>query len=38
SHKYPKAIKPTAQQMARINLTPDKFHGEWNYTIAPDDK
>jgi len=24
--------------MDRINLIPDKFHGEWNYTIAPDDK
>jgi Rhodopirellula transposase DDE domain len=38
SKKYPKAIKPTAQQMDRINLKPDKFHGEWNYTITPDEK
>jgi len=23
------------QQLATINLLPDAFHGEWNYTIAP---
>jgi hypothetical protein len=22
-------------QMHTINLTPDIFHGEWNYTIRP---
>lgn len=38
SNKYPKAIKPTAEQMARINLKPDKFHGDWNYTISPNKK
>jgi len=21
--------------MAALNLTPHKFHAEWNYTIAP---
>jgi hypothetical protein len=21
--------------MAQINITPDDFHGEWNYTISP---
>jgi len=36
--KYPKAIKPTAEQMARINLKPNKFHGNWNYSIALDKK
>ena len=36
--KYPKAIKPTAEQMARINLKPDKFHGNWNYSIIYDEK
>lgn len=35
SKKYPKAIKPTAEQMAKINLKPDKFHGDWNYAIMP---
>jgi len=38
SNKYPKAIKPTAEQMARIKLKPDEFHGDWNYTISPDEK
>lgn len=38
SNKYPKAIKPTVEQMARINLKPDTFHGDWNYTITPDEK
>ena len=38
SNKYPKNIKPTAEQMARINLKPNKFHGDWNYTISPDDE
>jgi hypothetical protein len=36
THKYPKDLKPTADQMAAINLKPNKFHGDWNYTIAPD--
>jgi hypothetical protein len=21
--------------MATVNVTPDTFHGEWNYTIRP---
>ena len=25
-------IEPT---MAALRLTPDEFHGEWNYAIAP---
>ena len=36
--KYPKAIKPTAEQMAKINLKPDRFHGDWNYSIITDKK
>jgi len=35
---YPKAIKPTAAQMSTINLKPDKFHGDWNYSILPSPK
>jgi len=34
--KYSKDIKVTDQQMARINLLPHAFHGDWNYTIRPD--
>jgi len=25
----------TDEQFAYVNLKPDKFHGEWNYTIHP---
>jgi hypothetical protein len=37
-HPYPKAVKVTAAQMASIHLTPDAFHGDWNYTITPSTK
>jgi transposase len=33
--KYPKKIKVTDEQMQTLRLTPDKFHGDWNYTIRP---
>jgi hypothetical protein len=23
------------EEMGRINITPAKFHGEWNYAIEP---
>ena len=36
--KYPKGIKPTSEQMASINLKPDRFHGDWNYAIHPNAK
>jgi transposase len=32
---YPKAIKVPDAEMAAINLKPDDFHGDWNYTISP---
>jgi DNA-binding phage protein len=32
---YPAAIKVSNEDMAAINMKPHKFHGEWNYTIAP---
>lgn len=32
---YPKGVKVSAQEMNAINITYDKFHGEWNYTISP---
>ena len=35
THVYPKAIKPTEEQMNAINLKPDQFHGDWNYSILP---
>ena len=33
--KYPKGIKVGKQEFAAIQLRPDTFHGEWNYTITP---
>ena len=34
-NNYPKAIKVSDAEMAQININPDDFHGEWNYTISP---
>jgi len=33
--KYPTGRKITEEEMKRVNLHPDKFHGEWNYVIKP---
>jgi hypothetical protein len=30
---YPKGTVVSAQEMADIDIIPDEFHGEWNYTI-----
>lgn len=32
---YPSGRKVTAEEMAKINLRPDEFHGDWNYSIVP---
>ena len=32
---YPKGITVSDAEMAAINITHHSFHGEWNYTIAP---
>ncbi len=32
---YPRGIQVSEQEMRAINLTRAEFHGEWNYTIAP---
>jgi hypothetical protein len=31
--KYEKGIQISDEQMKKINIKPDKFHGEWNYLI-----
>lgn len=36
--KYPAGRKVTDEEMAVVNITPLRFHGEWNYTISPRDK
>ncbi len=33
--KYPAGRKISDEEMAAINITPLRFHGEWNYTIHP---
>ena len=33
--KYPTGIKITDAALALLNLKPDNFHGEWNYTVLP---
>jgi transposase len=33
--RYPMGIAVTDPQMARIQLAPHAFHGDWNYTIHP---
>ena len=32
---YPTGRKVTNAEMAKINITRDAFHGEWNYTLRP---
>jgi Rhodopirellula transposase DDE domain len=32
---YPKGVKVTAAEMAALVIERDPFHGEWNYTISP---
>ena len=33
--KYPVGRKVTDAELAAISLMPQRFHGEWNYTIHP---
>ena len=32
---YPLGIKVSKEEFAQINLHPDSFHGDWNYSIRP---
>lgn len=34
-NKYPKGVKVSDAELARVKLTRHAFHGDWNYTIAP---
>ena len=33
--KYPTGRKISAAEMKQVNVKPHRFHGEWNYVIAP---
>ncbi len=37
SQSYPKGIIVTDAELSALNLVRDAFHGEWNYTIKPQD-
>jgi transposase len=34
-NSYPTGREVTAQQLESLAIKPEKFHGEWNYTIQP---
>ena len=34
-HTYQPGIKVSDEQMASLKIRPDKFHGDWNYTLLP---
>jgi hypothetical protein len=33
--RYPSQIEVSDEEMAALRLVPDRFHGEWNYTLLP---
>jgi Rhodopirellula transposase DDE domain len=33
--KYETGISVSDEEMAKLDLKPARFHGEWNYTIKP---
>ncbi len=33
--KYPKGRKIPEEEIARLEIQPESFHGEWNYVIRP---
>jgi transposase len=35
SNTYPTGIKVSDDELAALNISHDPFHGEWNYTIKP---
>jgi len=35
TNHYETGIKVSDEQMAKLNIKPAPFHGEWNYSIAP---
>jgi len=33
--RYPTGKKITPRQMRELNIEPNQFHGDWNYSIQP---
>jgi hypothetical protein len=38
SNHYPKGIVVTDEEIAAVEIKPAKFHGDWNYTISPNNR
>jgi transposase len=38
SQTYPTGLKVTDEDVARLHLLRDAFHGDWNYTIKPQER
>jgi hypothetical protein len=38
TNQYPKGIVVSDAEMAAIAITRAEFHGEWNYTISPNNR
>ena len=36
--KYPTGRKLSDEEMKRVNVVRNKFHGDWNYVIRPNAK
>jgi hypothetical protein len=36
ANSYPKGLVISDSDFAKIKIEPDKFHGEWNYSLRPD--
>jgi len=34
-HKYPVGRRITDEEFDHVNLKPNRFHGEWNYSFHP---
>ena len=34
-NQYPKGIKVSEEELSKVNIEHDDFHGEWNYSISP---
>jgi transposase len=34
-NRYPAGVKVPDAELQQVNLKPARFHGEWNYTVAP---
>ena len=34
-NEYPKGMKVSDEEMAKLNIQQNEWHGEWNYVIAP---